>query len=640
MFPFKMVFHLKPYPLIPLPLETNPKNHTSTVSKGDISTKSGATSGAESVDDMDTFEDEVADAMATMELEQQQGPPPAEPPVKHPPTGPTPPDGTPMVTGSMVAGLDDGLLPGDLYDERVEKMFTQRFEKLDDAEFQKLVVNAPNHPDYDSFCKGIKVELGLDDSDWAFGQDEPFYDLVSFYAWSFSRQNLRDRLALGMEVPTKLQRTTPNETSPKGLAPETTRATSPPKVEPAKEPAKVETPAPPKVEPAKVETPAPPKMEPAKVETPAPPKMEPAKVETPAPPKMEPAKVETPAPPKMEPAKVEPPAPSKVEPAKVETPAPPQMEPPAPSKVEPAKVETPPPPGMEPPKVVPTMKAHVFGPAKVETPSPPTKVATAAPPAAPLPSQLSQKVTDIATQVKVDNAPTSATHRSEYMAFLRAGRNPSKITKTLLPLFQGERLDLFRLWLEKGKDFAQVEVEVTRRNIQSQSAKAKDVCMSKSQLEADPRYSKDDVADLIKRKTQQGQYIDDPNFPGREDLRQYIINAETSAETARVREDVQQVGSKMAVSATEALSLTEPGCDFALDSHPSIKAIGNDLGSVVTPTGDAVVPGEGGKRPKQRAKAKAKAKAAAAAEGDPPKPEEPDKPPTPLAKAMALKTKV
>ena len=74
-----------------------------------------------------------------------------------------------------------------------------------------------------------------------------------------------------------------------------------------------------------------------------------------------------------------------------------------------------------------------------------------------------------------------------------------------------------------------------------------------------------------------------PIFLDGEDLRQYIINAETSAETARVREDVQQVGSRMSVTGTEALALTEAGCDFAFDSHPSIKGISQDLGVVAAP---------------------------------------------------------
>ena len=268
----------------------------------------------------------------------------------------------------------------------------------------------------------------------------------------------------------------------------------------------------------------------------------------------------------------------------------------------------------------------------------------------PSPAELSQKVTDVANKVKADNGPTSVTHRSEYMAFLRAAKNPGKMTKTLVPLFSGnqsDRLDLFRMWLEKGKDFAQVEIEVTRRNTHSQTAKQKDVCMSKSQLEADPRYSNEDVADLIRRKTQLGQYIDDPNFPGREDLRQYIINAETSAEAARSREDVTNVSSTVSVTATEALTLTEPGSDLAMDNYPVITdfvtAGGGGGSHPELPVDPPQTKGNGKGKGKGRGKPRPKPKAAAAVGGDQdgePQQEDPDKPPTPLAKAIALKTKV
>ena len=59
------------------------------------------------------------------------------------------------------------------------------------------------------------------------------------------------------------------------------------------------------------------------------------------------------------------------------------------------------------------------------------------------------------------------------------------------------RLDLFRTWLEKGQDFAFVELEVTRRNTQSQKAKITEKCMSKRELEQDPRYTPEDVKELI-----------------------------------------------------------------------------------------------------------------------------------------------
>ena len=571
----------------------------------------------------------------------------------------------------MAAGLEDGLLPSDLYDEKVEAMYANKFSKMDDTAFNKLLMDAVNHPEYESYCTGIRTEHHLNEDAWTFGEEEPLCDMVGLHVWSFCRQNLRDRLAMGMGNPPHMSAlaaaAAPAVGATTGMVP--TAPIAPAKVEPTPiAPAKVEpTPiAPALVEPTPV---APAKVEPT---PPAPAKVEPTPI---APAKVEPTPI---APAKVEPTPI---APAKVEPTPV-APAKVVPTPPAPALVEPTPVApakvvpTPPAPALveptpvAPAKVVPTPPAPAMvaftasAPAKVEpTPPAPAKVAfTASAPAkvaptptpiaptVPSPAELSQRVTDVANKVKADNGPTSVTHRSEYMAFLRAAKNPGKMTKTLVPLFSGnqsDRLDLFRMWLEKGKDFAQVEIEVTRRNTHSQTAKQKDVCMSKSQLEADPRYSNEDVADLIRRKTQLGQYIDDPNFPGREDLRQYIINAETSAEAARSREDVTNVSSTVSVTATEALTLTEPGSDLAMDNYPVITdfvtAGGGGGSHPELPVDPPQTKGNGKGKGKGRGKPRPKPKAAAAVGGDQdgePQQEDPDKPPTPLAKAIALKTKV
>lgn len=89
-----------------------------------MSTRSGTTSGAAESMDGESFGKDVTEALAAMETEMatQDDPPelselpapelPAPLPGQN--TTATPPAGgtTPMVTGSMAAGLDDGLLPG------------------------------------------------------------------------------------------------------------------------------------------------------------------------------------------------------------------------------------------------------------------------------------------------------------------------------------------------------------------------------------------------------------------------------------------------------------------------------------------------------------------------------------------------
>ena len=157
------------------------------------------------------------------------------------------------------------------------------------------------------------------------------------------------------------------------------------------------------------------------------------------------------------------------------------------------------------------------------------------------------------------------------MKFLRQANNPSIMPKALIPTFtSGDKLDLFRIWLQKGQDFSAVEVEVNRRNSQKKTAMARDRCLSRADLLATGRYSERDVQELIERKTALGEWIPDPNFPQREDLRQYKVNTDVASEVAHSREDIQSINATTAVSGTEALTLTEDGADFSEGAAPTI----------------------------------------------------------------------
>ena len=227
---------------------------------------------------------------------------------------------------------------------------------------------------------------------------------------------------------------------------------------------------------------------------------------------------------------------------------------------------------------------------------------------------------------------------------LMAQKLRAKMAKTLVPTFMAggeQRMDLFHTWLEKGHDFMEVEVEVQRRNSQKEKAELKDKCMSKRELEQDPRYTPEDVKELIERKTKLGEYVADPNFPDRVDLRRYIVNAEISKKSQHIREDSQQVGSKMHVTAEEGLMLTEAGGDFAAGNTPTIRSL---MGSGASDVGGTPKPPPPTKEPKRKAKAKAKTHPNPPNDGGIPGEDgadpQPDKPPTPLEKAILLKKSV
>lgn len=124
---------------------------------------------------------------------------------------------------------------------------------------------------------------------------------------------------------------------------------------------------------------------------------------------------------------------------------------------------------------------------------------------------------------------------------------------------KNKRTDLFNTWLQHSRDFGKVQVELTRRNLQRQTAHSNTVTWSRAQLEQSGRYTPEDINDLITRATAAQRFIDDPNFPGVERLRRYIIVDEVGQQQQRVREDVQEVNNTGEISSQEALGLTAAG---------------------------------------------------------------------------------
>ena len=122
-----------------------------------------------------------------------------------------------------------------------------------------------------------------------------------------------------------------------------------------------------------------------------------------------------------------------------------------------------------------------------------------------------------------------------------------------------KKKDLFNLWLTHSRDFGKVSLELARRNTDRTSAHSNEVTWSRAQLEQSGRYTAEDVDDLIRRCTASGAYLDDPNFPGVERLRRYVIVDEVGRQRARIQEDVQEISSRGGITTAEALNLTGPG---------------------------------------------------------------------------------
>ncbi len=119
--------------------------------------------------------------------------------------------------------------------------------------------------------------------------------------------------------------------------------------------------------------------------------------------------------------------------------------------------------------------------------------------------------------------------------------------------------DLFNLWLQRARDFGQVKLVVSRRNVERHESHCNTVTWSRAQLEQCGRYKPEDIDDLIKRCEAKGAYMDDPNFPGVARLRRYTFVDEVGKQASKAQEDIHEVENAGGVSHQEAVDLTSQG---------------------------------------------------------------------------------
>lgn len=144
--------------------------------------------------------------------------------------------------------------------------------------------------------------------------------------------------------------------------------------------------------------------------------------------------------------------------------------------------------------------------------------------------------------------------------------NLDSATRTMF-MDKNKRNDVFNMWLKHARDFSAVSLEVSRRNIQRNSAHAHTVTWSRAQLEQSGRYTPEDVEALIQRCAQNNLYIDDPNFPGVERLRRYHVVDEVGRSVQHVQESSQALSTTGQVTTSEALSLAGEGPQTTSKKH-------------------------------------------------------------------------
>lgn len=560
--------------------------------------------------------------------------------------------------------------PSVLHDALVEEYVRDTLGKLDDAALKRLLeeVKTTKKDDLSLYCAAVVDEAGLDPADWVFGADDVFEDLVGFIVWVKVRDGLRSGSApahmeaFAAEEPKEAAKPSPPAPAPVVKVPAPVPKSGNPNcpwnsvvdVPPVPQSLAAASDVSAKASMPSLSAPVPPAPV-AKPQPPAPlapvrPKAEEQKPLDPVPAPEPSAALENVVPEVVIPqpdvkAAPKPPMPAV---AAVENVVPKAV---VPEVVIPKpEVKAAPKPPMPEPPAVPKAGVTVVPEvviSKPEVKAAPQPPAPMLPPAVP-PAKLSGEVTRVAEGVKKEQKeqlPNSVTHRKEWMQYCRQAKNPAKMQKSLLPMYQTQdgKLDLFRLWLDRGQSFLECELEVKRKQVQENAAKSVESALSRAQLLADGRYKEEDVDDLIRRQTEAGNYFNDPNFPNRVDLRRYILNTELTRTKTDLRSNETSLSSRARLETHEAMAMAEDGADFshASTAAPSFATLLGALPSPSAPTetgNNDVQPNEKGKKPRRK-----KGETPAAPPGGNPG-GNPDPPPvvplTPLQKANTTKKHV
>ena len=138
---------------------------------------------------------------------------------------------------------------------------------------------------------------------------------------------------------------------------------------------------------------------------------------------------------------------------------------------------------------------------------------------------------------KTEKPPTSLTHRKEYMQFCRQCSNRKKVPHELLDELRTNRLDMFQMWMEEDKNMHAVNLRVKRiLSIRNRSKKT-----LKYMKERDLPYAKGKCEALVAKAIRNGTWMWDPNFPGDEEEREYLVHESTLVEVEHEQCEQQEV---------------------------------------------------------------------------------------------------
>ena len=106
------------------------------------------------------------------------------------------------------------------------------------------------------------------------------------------------------------------------------------------------------------------------------------------------------------------------------------------------------------------------------------------------------------------------THHTEWVAFNRATQNKKTFPMQLSNMLLKNKNDLFKVWMECGRNWDKVTMQVDRSIEQKNKAKSGWVAVQGKNIKKDWTGVSEKLETLLKSRFDTGMYYDDPDFPG------------------------------------------------------------------------------------------------------------------------------
>ena len=164
-----------------------------------------------------------------------------------------------------------------------------------------------------------------------------------------------------------------------------------------------------------------------------------------------------------------------------------------------------------------------------------------------------KKNADQDAKLQVVGAPNAASHNKEYKAFIRAIEN-KKFPKDLNANKDQDRLGLFKLWLDNGRDWGSVRLQISRKLEQETKQTQKVGWVKVRKLE----YPDEKKKVVVAQAKVEGRIKDDPLFPNDEEEKFILIEVESGFSKTNTKTDAINLQVEGEVTGDEVAALTSP----------------------------------------------------------------------------------